>query len=126
MQMAQQNQQLQGTLQKLVAELQKLMMEREAKIIDNQAKVLVTQMNNESKEKIAAASNVTDVAVQDRKHGHESASMVYQNDQQMQLRIKELLHDATQTLAGHSLEREKMANSAQLALMKPTPTKRTN
>lgn len=126
MQMAQQNQALQQQMQQLVAALQKLMMEREAKIIDNQAKVLVTQMNNESREKIAAASNATDVAVQDRKHGQESAAMVYESDQQMRLEINRLLHDATQTLAGHGLEREKMATSAQLALMKPAPTKRTN
>jgi len=126
MQMAQESQQLKAQMQQLVAALQKLMMEREAKIIDNQAKVLVTQMNNESKEKIAAASNVTDVAVQDRKHGHETAAMIAQNDAEMDRQIRQLLHDATQTLEGHGLEREKMANSAQLALMKPTPTKRTN
>lgn len=126
MQASQQNEQLKAQMQQLVAALQKLMMEREAKIIEGQTKVLVTQMTNESREKIAAADNVTDVAVQDRKHGQESAQMVYQNDQEMTRQIRELLHNATQTLAGHGLEREKMATQTQLALMKPTTPKRTN
>jgi len=126
MQMAQQNQALQQQMQQLVAALQKLMMEREAKIIQGQTTILKTQMDNESREKIAAAANVTDVAVQDRKHGHENAKMIAENDMEMDRQIRQLLHDATQTLAGHGLEREKMATSAQLALMKPSPTKRTN
>lgn len=126
MQLAQQNQALQQQMQQLVAAIQKLMMEREAKIIQGQTEILKTQMTNESREKIAAADNVTDVAVQDRKHGHESARMLYENDQEMTRQIRQLLHDATQNLAGQGFEREKMANQAQLALMKPTPTKRTN
>jgi len=126
MQLAQQNQALQQQMQQLVAALQKLMMEREAKIIEGQTKVLTTQMTNESREKIAAADNVTDVAVQDRKHGHESARMLYENDQEMTRQIRQLLHEATETLAGHGLEREKMATQAQFTLMKPTPTKGVN
>lgn len=91
MQMAQQLQLKDQQMQQLVQGIEKLLFERQAKIVETQGKLAVTELQNESKEKIAGAKNETDVTVSEIKHGHEAAARVFEANNEFEKQARELI-----------------------------------
>lgn len=96
-QAAQKEQMLAMQLQELQKGIQELLFERQAKIVETQGKIQITEMDNASRERIAAGKDATDVIVQDKKHGHETHSAIFKADVDFERGIRELLAKAAMT-----------------------------